>query len=145
MLPVVLLSALAASCAVAATTPVPRHYDQLDDPTLTYYWYNGTQGAQVGEFIVKDGAQWRSMQTHHSGNVVTLNSKADYDALEEKPFTGLLAAPVGVNFDGLGIPYMEDFSSAEDFKAARDVQAQGGPHLKPELSCIIKFCANNRT
>lgn len=140
MLPIAPFSVLLAATALAS--PVPHHYDQLDDPSLTYYWYNGTHSATVGEFIVKSGAQWHSLQTNRSGNVVTLHNKADYDALSEKPYTGMLAAPVDVDFDGLGVPYMEDFTSADDFKKAEDAPAGPGIHEKPQASCIIKFFRN---
>lgn len=137
-----LIAALATSTfALAASTPVRRHYDQLDDPALTYYWFNGTHGARNGEFIVKDGAAWHAVETGLTGNIVTLHSKADYDALPEKPYIGLVGAPAGINFDGLGIPYMEDFTSAEQFKQAAEIPSGG--HSKPQISCIIKFCKND--
>lgn len=80
-----------------------------------------------------------------TGNVITFNSKANYDALEENPYTGLLAAPAGLNFDGIGVPDMEDFPSPAQLKAAKAAVHSGlvDPQSKLNFEFMIWFHRGN--
>lgn len=95
---------LSPACHYRHGQPRPPPLRPAGRPLADLLLVQQTHGATVGEFIVKSGAQWHSLQTNRTGNIVTHHNKADYDALFEKPYTGLLAALVDVDFDGLGVP-----------------------------------------